>query len=85
MAVRESDLRELVEGGNSLQSIFSFIFPMAGSKQERIREVGHYLLEAKWTKDRVNLGDLRDLDGAVGSSLDNTLGLFISIEGGIQR
>jgi Restriction endonuclease len=41
----------------------------------------HYLLEAKWTKDRVNLGDLRDLDGAVGSSLDNTLGLFISIEG----
>jgi hypothetical protein len=41
----------------------------------------HYLLEAKWTKDRVILGDLRDLDGAVGSSLDNTLGLFISIEG----
>jgi hypothetical protein len=41
----------------------------------------HYLLEAKWTKDRVNLADLRDLDGAVGSSLDNTLGLFISVEG----
>jgi hypothetical protein len=41
----------------------------------------HYLLEAKWTRDRVILGDLRDLDGAVGSSLDNTLGLFISIEG----
>lgn len=41
----------------------------------------HYLLEAKWTKDLVNLGDLRDLDGAVGSSLDNTLGLFISVEG----
>ncbi len=41
----------------------------------------HYLLEAKWTKDRINLGDLRDFDGAVGSSLDNTLGLFISIEG----
>lgn len=41
----------------------------------------HYLLEAKWTKDLVNLADLRDLDGAVGSSLDNTLGLFISIEG----
>jgi hypothetical protein len=39
------------------------------------------LLEAKWTKDRVNLADLRDLDGAVGSSLDNTLGLFISVEG----
>jgi len=41
----------------------------------------HYLLEAKWTKDRVNLADLRDLDGAVASSLDNTLGLFVSIEG----
>ncbi len=41
----------------------------------------HYLLEAKWTKSLINLADLRDLDGAVGSSLDNTLGLFISIEG----
>jgi len=41
----------------------------------------HYLLEAKWTKELVNLADLRDLDGAVGSSLDNTLGLFISVEG----
>jgi hypothetical protein len=41
----------------------------------------HYLLEAKWTKDRVDLSDLRDLDGAVGSSLDNTLGLFISVDG----
>ncbi|MGH9353907.1 MAG: restriction endonuclease [Terriglobia bacterium] len=39
----------------------------------------HYLLEAKWQEKPVNLGDLRDLDGAVGSSLDNTLGLFISI------
>jgi len=45
----------------------------------------HYLLEAKWTKDLVNLADLRDLDGAVGSSLDNTLGLFISIEGFSQE
>ncbi len=41
----------------------------------------HNLVEAKWTKERVNLADLRDLDGAVGSSLDNTLGLFISVEG----
>jgi Restriction endonuclease len=39
----------------------------------------HYLLEAKWQEKPVLLGDLRDLDGAVGSSLDNTLGLFISI------
>jgi hypothetical protein len=39
----------------------------------------HYLLEAKWQEKPVILGDLRDLDGAVGSSLDNTLGLFISI------
>ena len=41
----------------------------------------HYLVEAKWTSQASNLGDLRDLDGAVGSSLDNTLGLFISING----
>jgi hypothetical protein len=39
----------------------------------------HYLLEAKWQEKPVILGDLRDLDGAVGSSLDNILGLFISI------
>lgn len=41
----------------------------------------HYLLEAKWQKKKVNLSDLRDLDGAVDTSLDNTLGLFISING----
>ena len=39
----------------------------------------HYLLEAKWQEKPVILGDLRDLDGAVGSSLDNTLGLFLSV------
>lgn len=41
----------------------------------------HFLLEAKWQKAKPNLGDLRDLDGAVGSSLDNTLGLFASVFG----
>lgn len=41
----------------------------------------HFLSEAKWQKSKPNLGDLRDLDGAVGSSLDNTLGLFVSIFG----
>jgi hypothetical protein len=41
----------------------------------------HFLLEAKWQKAQPNLGDLRDLDGAVGSSLDNTLGLFVSVFG----
>jgi hypothetical protein len=41
----------------------------------------HFLLEAKWQKQKTNLADLRDLDGAVGSSLDNTLGLFISLNG----
>jgi hypothetical protein len=41
----------------------------------------HFLLEAKWQKAQCNLSDLRDLDGAVGSSLDNTLGLFLSISG----
>jgi hypothetical protein len=41
----------------------------------------HFLLEAKWQKKESNLADLRDLDGAVSSSLDNTLGLFVSING----
>lgn len=41
----------------------------------------HFFLEAKWQKDPVDLNDLRDLDGAVGSSLDNTLGLFVSLSG----
>src|SRR5271157_1219859 len=44
-------------------------------------ERDHYLLEAKWKTLKTQLSDLRDLDGAVGSSLDNTLGLFISING----
>ncbi len=41
----------------------------------------HFLLEAKWTSSPSNLSDLRDLDGAVSSSLDNTLGLFVSLNG----
>jgi hypothetical protein len=40
-----------------------------------------FLLEAKWQQKPCDLNDLRDLDGAVGSSLDNTLGLFVSING----
>lgn len=44
-------------------------------------ERDHFLLEAKWQEKSVILADLRDLDGAVASSLDNTLGLFISING----
>ena len=39
------------------------------------------ICEAKWQEAAAIQGDLRDLDGAVGSSLDNTLGLFISING----
>ncbi len=41
----------------------------------------HFLLEAKWQAKPADLNALRDLDGAVASSLDNTLGLFISING----
>ncbi len=40
-----------------------------------------YLLEAKWQKEPSTLHDLRDLDGAIASNLDNTLGLFVSING----
>jgi hypothetical protein len=39
-----------------------------------VLEKEHFLLEAKWQKAQSNLADLRDLDGAVSSSLDNTLG-----------
>lgn len=41
----------------------------------------HFLIEAKWQKKPVNLADLRDLNAAVKTSLDNTLGLFVSING----
>lgn len=44
-----------------------------------------FLLEAKWQRNPVVLADLRDLDGAVGSSLDNTLGLFLSLNGFSQQ
>lgn len=40
-----------------------------------------YLLEAKWQQVPVALHELRDLDGAVASNLDNTLGLFVAING----
>ncbi|HEX9201166.1 MAG TPA: hypothetical protein VF865_16520 [Acidobacteriaceae bacterium] len=41
----------------------------------------NFLLEAKWQKTPSKLTDLRDLDGAVSSSLDNTLGLFVAVSG----
>jgi Restriction endonuclease len=44
-------------------------------------EGDHYLLEAKWQDIQINLADLKVFDGSVESSLDNTLGLFISING----
>lgn len=40
-----------------------------------------FLLEAKWQEAPVKLAELRDLDGAVASNLDNTLGLFVAING----
>lgn len=41
----------------------------------------NFLMEAKWQKQPVSLNDLRDLDSAVKSKLDNTLGLFVAING----
>lgn len=38
-----------------------------------------FLLEAKWQGEPAQLKDLRDLDGAIGTNLDNTLGLFVSM------
>lgn len=39
------------------------------------------LCEAKWQAEPVNLADLRDLDAAVGTTLETTLGLYVSING----
>ena len=40
-----------------------------------------YLLEAKWQKDPVGAKDLDGMAGKLSRKLENTLGLFISIEG----
>lgn len=44
-------------------------------------DVGSELELKLHQKSQPNLGDLRDLYGAVSSSLDNTLGLFVSVNG----
>jgi hypothetical protein len=40
-----------------------------------------YLLEAKWQKDLVRASDLDSLAGKLSRKLDNTLGLYLSING----
>ncbi|MBA2520958.1 MAG: restriction endonuclease, partial [Chloroflexia bacterium] len=40
-----------------------------------------FLVEAKWTTDKVGLADLDAFSGKVGRKLDNTLGLLISMNG----
>jgi hypothetical protein len=40
-----------------------------------------YLFEAKWQKDLVGASDLDSLAGKLSRKLDNTLGLFLSING----
>ena len=42
---------------------------------------GEYILEAKWQKDQATLGDLELFRGKVRGKLDNTLGLFVSMNG----
>jgi hypothetical protein len=82
------------ERGYSLETILYDLFTLFElSPRGPFRRVGEqidgafthcgdpFLLEAKWHKKPCDLNDLRDLDGAVGSSLDNTLGLFVSING----
>lgn len=46
-----------------------------------VHDGAHFLLEAKWQQKPVNLADLRDFDKAVTTSFENTLGLFVSING----
>ena len=40
-----------------------------------------YLLEAKWTSSKSTVAELDSLAGKVGRRLDNTLGLFVSMNG----
>lgn len=40
-----------------------------------------FLLEAKWTKDLTSIGDMDAFAGKLSRKLENTLGLFISING----
>jgi hypothetical protein len=40
-----------------------------------------YLFEAKWEKIPISIGDLDGFSGKVNRKLDNTLGLFLSING----
>ena len=40
-----------------------------------------YLLEAKWQKDPIRVADLDVLAGRLSRKLENTLGLFLSING----
>lgn len=43
---------------------------------------GHdFLVEAKWTTNRIGLADLDAFSGKIGRKLDNTLGLLISMNG----
>jgi Restriction endonuclease len=44
-------------------------------------ENSDYLLEAKWQRDPVEPGDLRDFDGVIKSKLKTTLGLFVAVNG----
>lgn len=86
--------KEKAERGFDLESLLNRLFTLFEmTPHSPFRRVGeqidgafildkeHFLLEAKWQGDKCNLADLRDLDGAVRSSLDNTLGLFLSISG----
>lgn len=54
--------------GEQIDGVFSF-------------EGTDYLLEAKWQQDPVNAKDLDSLAGKLSRKLDNTLGLFLSING----
>ena len=40
-----------------------------------------YLFEAKWTQDRIQPKELRDFAGKIEEKLENTLGLFLAING----
>ncbi len=58
-------------------------FRIAGEQIDGAFTFGHtdYLLEAKWQRELVGIEDLDAFSGKVSRKLENTLGLFVSVNG----
>lgn len=58
-------------------------FTLRGEQIDGAFDLDHtpYLFEAKWTQDRIQPKELRDFAGKIEQKLENTLGLFLSVNG----